>query len=166
MKFPLLIILFALMSSPSFGQTKPDSQTLQQILDELRAIHRDIRANSTTQLLLAEMQLAQTTLDRATQTRDTLRSEVTRLQADDKAAQAEIARTEESLGKTMDAAQKTQLLDRLDHLKEGSTRITATEHGESEQLQDVESRVRTAQSDLDNIQSQLSELVTKLGPVK
>lgn len=157
------MIFLGLMSSPGLGQTKSDSQTLQQILDEIRAIHRDIRANSTTQLLLAELQLAQTSLDRAIQRRDTLRSEVTQIQGDEKFGQADIA--EESAGKILDATQKAQLADRLDHLKEGLSRITAMEHGESEQLQDAETRVRTAQTSVDNIQSQLGELVKKLGSV-
>ena len=165
MKLIFVLIILGFNSSPALGQTKSDSQTLQQILDELRAIHRDVRANSTTQLLLAELQLTQTSLDRAIQRRDTLRSEVARLQGDEKVAQAEVARAEEAAEKALEAALKAQLADRLVHAKEGLTRITAIEHGEAEQLRETETRVRTAQTELEGIQGQLSELVKKLGPV-
>ena len=117
------LIAFGLMTTPGLSQTKPDGQTLQQILDELRAIHRDVRANATTQLLLAELQLTQISLDMAAQRRDTLRSEVTRLQGDEKAAQAEVARTEEAAARTMEVVQRAQLAYKLDHLKDGLTRI-------------------------------------------
>ncbi len=56
----------ALLACPVSGQTsKSDSQTQQQILDELRAIQRDLRASTTLQLLLAELQVTQAVLDHA-----------------------------------------------------------------------------------------------------
>jgi chromosome segregation ATPase len=167
MRFMLLVMFVGLMSGPVLGQTKSDPQTLQQILEELRAIHRDVRANSTMQLLLAESQLAQTSLDRATQRRDALRSEITRLQGDEKAAQAEIDRTQDTAEKPLlDSTQKAQLMDKLDHLKDGLTRITGTEHADAEELQDAEARVRAAQTEVDTIGRQLSQLVKKLSPVE
>ena len=68
MKSMGFLLVIGLLASPGLSQTsKPDSQTQQQILDELRAIHRDLRASTTLQLLLAELQITETSLDRATQ---------------------------------------------------------------------------------------------------
>jgi len=70
-----LLLFMGLLVSPGWSQTStPDPQTQQQILDELRAIHRDLRASTTFQLLLAELQITQTSLDRVTQRRDNLKA--------------------------------------------------------------------------------------------
>ena len=68
----LLLVLGLLASSGSSQTTKPDMEIQQRILEELRAIHRDMRSGTTLQLLLAELQVTQTTLDRAIQRRDNL----------------------------------------------------------------------------------------------
>ena len=166
-RLAILILLACVSNSANAqaAQAAPASpQKLQEILDELRAIHRDLRANATTQLLLAELQLAQTSLDRATQRRDGLRSEVIQLQGDEKSAQAELVRVAEVAEKSSDATLKVQLADRVRELKDGLARITVKEQGEADQLQDAENRARTAKGELDSVQSQLGDLVKRLAP--
>lgn len=167
MKSTRFLVLLCMLASPGFGQTsKPDPQIQQQILDELRAIHRDLRATTTLQLLLAELQLAQTSLDRATQRRDTLKVQVTQLQADEKTAQADVARIEAGLEKSSNPDLKEQFVGRLEELKDGLRKVTTQEEAKSEQLQDAESRLRTAQAEMDNVQAQLSDLTKKLSSAK
>ena len=60
------------------------------MINELRAIHRDRRAGTTLQLLLAEPQVTQTTLDHAIQERDELKEQSIQSQAEKTAAQAEV----------------------------------------------------------------------------
>ncbi len=164
MKSIHLLLLMGLLASPGLSQTsKPDSQTQQQILDELRAIHRDLRASTTLQLLLAELQLTQTSLDHATQRRDTLKAQVTQLQADKTSTQAEVARFEGGMGKVANPDQ--QFVERLEELKDQLRKVTAQEAATSEQLQEAEGRLRTAQAERENVQGQLSDLVKKLGAV-
>ena len=48
---------------PGFGQAtaQADSQTLQAILVEIRGLHNDVRLSETTQILLTELEMQQTT---------------------------------------------------------------------------------------------------------
>lgn len=164
MKSTHLLLVMALLARPGLSQTtKSDSQTQQQILDELRAIHRDMRASTTLQLLLAELQIAQTSVDRATQRRDTLKAKVTQLQVDKTSIQTEVARFESGMGKV--ANPDKQFVDRLEEMKDQQRKITTQEEATSEQLQDAEGRLRTAQAEQENVQSQLSDLVKKLGAI-
>lgn len=159
-----LLLVIGLFASPGLSQTsKPDSQTQQQILDELRAIHRDLRASTTLQLLLAELQMTQTSLDLATEKRDILKSQVTQLQADKTSGQAEVARF--AAGMTEAANPDQQFVDRLEELKDQLRKVTAREAAVSEQLQDAEGRLRTAQVERASVRDQLSEAVKKLGAV-
>ena len=159
-----LLLFMGLLVSPGWSQTStPDPQTQQQILDELRAIHRDLRASTTLQLLLAELQITQTSLDRATQKRDTLKAQVAQLQADIISAQAEVAKFETGMEKVANPDQ--QFVERLEDLKDELRKVTAQQAATSEQLQDAESRLRAAQAERENVQAQLSDLVKKLSPV-
>jgi len=154
-KSTCLLLVIGLLVSPGLSQTStPDPQTQQQILDELRAIHRDLRASTTLQLLLAELQITQTSLDRATQKRDTLKAQVAQLQADIISAQAEVAKFETGMEKVANPDQ--QFVERLEELKDGLRKVTAQEAATSEQLQDAESRLRAAQAERENVQAQLS----------
>ncbi|MBB5061594.1 chromosome segregation ATPase [Granulicella aggregans] len=164
MKFMRVLLVLGLFANSAPGQTsKPDTQTQLQILDELRAIHRDLRASTTLQLLLVELQVTQTTLDRAIQKRDTLKTQLTQVQVDKASAQAEVARFEGGMEKVENPEQ--QFIDRLVELKAVLGKVTAQEVATSEQLQDVEGRLRTAEAERENVQAQLSDLVKKLGAV-
>ena len=150
-----------MLASPALSQTKnTDTQVQQQILEELRAIHRDMRASSTLQLLLAELQITQTSLERANQNRDSLKMQLTQLQADKTATSGESARFEEGMSKVTNPEQ--EFVDRLEELKAQLQKITAQEKAVSERLEDAENHVRTAQSEHDNVQSQLGDVVKKL----
>ena len=164
MKSARLLLVVSLLASPGMGQTsKPDSQTQQQILDELRAIHRDLRASTTLQLLLAELQITQTSVDRAVQRRDALKTQAAQLHAEKATAQGEVARYEDGMAKVANPEQ--EFVERLEELKDGLRKVTAEEAATSEQLQDAENRLRTAQAERENVQGQLSDLMKKLSAV-
>ena len=93
MKRSIVVLVLGVLTSQALAQTSaPNAQTQQQILEELRAIHHDMQAGTSLQLLLAELQITQTSLDRATQRRDALKAQVTELQAEKTIARAEVDR--------------------------------------------------------------------------
>ena len=156
-----MILVVGVLVNPGLAQTgAPSAQTQQQILEELRAIHRDMQASTSLQLLLAELQITQTSLDRAIQRRDTLKEQVTHLQSEKAAARAEVDR----FGSGMEKVSKPDqdFADRFQELKDGLTKVTAQEAAASEQLQDAESRLRTAEAERETIDGQLSDLMKRM----
>jgi chromosome segregation ATPase len=157
-------ILFAITTfvgqGPSQSATPPDTQIQQQILEELRAIHRDMRTSSTLQLLLTELQITQASLDSANQSTDRLKTRLAQLQVEKAVAQREWAQYEEGISKFANPSQ--EFVDRLNQLKADLEKAVTQEKVTSDQLREAESRMRTAQSERDNVQAQLGDLVKKL----
>ncbi|WP_047492307.1 hypothetical protein [Terriglobus sp. TAA 43] len=95
MKALVFSFIIVVLANSGFGQSaNPDTQAQQQILEELRAIHRDTKAGSTLQLLLAELQIAQASLERANQGRESLKAQLAQSRVDNAAALAEVSRFE------------------------------------------------------------------------
>ena len=112
MKCLSVVLVLGVITSQALAQTSAsNAQTQQQILEELRAIHHDMQASTSLQLLLAELQITQASLDRATQRRDTLKAQVTELQAEKTTARAEVDR----FGSEMEEVSKPdqQFVDRF-----------------------------------------------------
>jgi hypothetical protein len=168
MKTSRLFLLFGMvtLAVPGVAQTsQPDSQTLKDILSEVRAIHNDVRLNETTQILLTEWQLQQTTVNAALQHRDSLRTELAQIQSNEKSTSAQAARFEdESSSPTVDPARKKQLADIEQQLKVGLAAQKVREDSVTNNLQEAELRLRNEQSTLDGIQAQLNDVVKKLQP--
>jgi chromosome segregation ATPase len=161
MKRLTFALFMGLLASPGFAQTsEPNPQTQQQILEELRAIHRDMQASTSLQLLLAELQITQTSLDLATQRRDTLKTQVTQLQAEKTTAQAEVDRFGSGMEKVSKPDQ--EFVDKFQELKDGLTKLTVQEAAATEQLQDAEGRLRAARAEKENVQGQLSDLMKRV----
>ncbi|NUQ28991.1 MAG: hypothetical protein HOQ35_10820 [Acidobacteriaceae bacterium] len=161
MKAQWILLVVGLLASPGAAQTTAiETQVQQQMLDELRAIHRDLKATSTLQFLLAELQIMESSVERANQNRDALKAEVAKLHADKLAMQSEVARFEDDMSKVTNP--QTQFIDRLNDLKDQLQKVTAHEAASSERLEDAERRMKAAQSERDDVQGQLSDLVKKL----
>jgi hypothetical protein len=78
--------LFALAVT-GFGQDREsDSQTLRQILVEIRGIHEDVRVTESTQILLTELEMQQSVVNRDTEDADNARSKLLDIQRDRKLA--------------------------------------------------------------------------------
>jgi len=161
MKAQWILLVAGLLVSPASAQTTSlETQVQQQMLDELRAIHRDLKATSTLQFLLAELQIMQSSVERANQNRDALKAEVAQLHADKVATQSEVTRFEDDMSKVTNP--ERQFVDRLNDLKDQLQKVAAQEAASSERLEDAERRMRAAQSERDDVQGQLSDLVKKL----
>lgn len=161
--FVLLVILGVL---PCFGQaTQTDSQTLQAILVEMRGLHNDVRLSETTQILLTELGIQQTAVNLASQRRDTLKSNVAQIQAQQKNIAGQLAQFEDRDRATIDPAQKRQLTQVEEQLKSSLAMMKIQDQDRANDLQDAESALRKEQDSLAAIQDQLNEVVKKLQPV-
>ena len=161
------LALFGILSVlPSFAQAnQTDSQTLQAILTEVRAIHNEARLGQTTQLLLAELQIQQTAVDRAIQRRDDLRSKLSQTQANQKELVERLARFQGvDVEATTDPEKKKDDVAYRDSVKSELEIVNSQARDVSNDLQEAENSLGREQSTLDNIQAQLSDVVKKLQP--
>ena len=160
-----LALLGILSVLPAFGQaTQTDSQTLQAILVEIRELHNDVRLSQTTQILLAEMQMQQTVVNRALEKRDNLKSSVEQVQNQEKATTSQIAQFEERANATIDPAQKKQMTQIEDQIKSQLASLKSQEKDRANDLAEAESRLTKEQDPLSSIQDQLNAVVKKLQP--
>jgi chromosome segregation ATPase len=106
------------LSKADVGQTQnQDSQILKQILAELRAIHEDMRVTETTQLLVAEIEMQQGVLNRATENVDNARTKLNGILADQKRLASELDRAEEALDKAGNADDRNGIAQTIDQFK-------------------------------------------------
>ena len=166
MKYLAALALLGIVSVvPAFGQaSQTDSQTLQAILVEIRGMHNDVRLSQTTQILLAEMQMQQTVVNRALEKRDNLKSSVEQVQNQEKATTSQIAQFEERANATIDPAQKKQMTQIEDQIKSQLASLKSQEKDRANDLAEAESRLTKEQDPLSSIQDQLNAVVKKLQP--
>ena len=160
----LIALLGSLSVLPSYAQTnQTDSQTLQAILAEVRAIHNEVRLSQTTQLLLTELEIQQTAVSRATQRRDDFRSKVLEIQAHEKEVAGRLDHFHPEA--ETNPAEKKEVGDMQESLKNELEGLKSQELQRSNDLQEAEISLRREQGTLDNIQAELNDVVKKLQPV-
>ena len=162
------MVCFALLAMsgvlPGLAQS-PDTETLRDILSEMRALHNDVRLSQTTQILLAELELQRGVVDKATEKRDGARNRVSNLQMNEKNFATQIAQNEENeKSMTLDPARQKQLADQVQMLKANIANFKSREDDATSALQDAETALRKEQSALQSIQDRLDEVVKKLQP--
>jgi hypothetical protein len=162
--FALLGIFSVLPAVAQSAQT--DSQTLESILVELRSIHEDVRLSQASQILLAELQIAQAAVEKATGRRDDQKMRMTQAQANQKNLSSQLARMEDSSSSTttLDPVQKKRIADTQDNLKTMLAQQQIEEQARSSDLTDAENALRKAQEALNGVQNQLNDVMKKLQP--
>jgi hypothetical protein len=130
----------------------------------MRGIHNDVRLSETTQILLTELEVQQTAVNRAMQKRDDAKGRVTQLQDNEKNFTAQMARFSDAADATTDPQQKKQLTQQVDQLKSQLTSFKTQEQDRATDLQDTETALRREQDTLAGIQDQLNAVVKKLQP--
>jgi hypothetical protein len=161
------VVLGVLGCGVGLGQTptQTDSQTLQAILVEMRALHNDVRLGTTTQILLTEMEVQRGVVDKAMEKRDNARSRVSQLQSTEKNFTAQIAQNEENAKTmTLDSVQQKRIADQVQSLKTNMALFKGQEDDAASALLDAESQLRKEQETFDGIQDQLNDVVKKLQP--
>jgi hypothetical protein len=144
----------------------PSEPSLQGILNELRAIHADMRAeaarNQSIELLLAELQIQAATVARAVQRVDAARSKTNEVQEGIRHIMADITTVEEAQNKVTTEADKNKLANEMDRLKGALSSIKGSEQDRLSNQQEAEASLRKAQDVYDAIEGQLSALMKAL----
>lgn len=167
MKMTVLAVIFCLMiAATSHGQNQDaDSQTLKAILAELRAIHQDIQVTETTQLLVAELQMQQGVVNRATESFDSAREKLDEVHRSEQQLEADLERTQDAINKTTNLDVKGALQEHGKQLMSNTDLLKKAERDSNANLQDMQQRLHAAQDKLASIETELSVAAARLGPL-
>lgn len=162
----LLAILCIVAAAAGRAQSQDtNSDTLKAILAELRAIHQDMQVTATTQLLVAELQMQQSVVTRATESADSARGQLEGVHRSQQQITAEIERTQDRLDKETNSDQKNQLGQRIEQMKSTIDMLKNSERDSDTKLQDMQQRLRDAQDKLAGIEAELNAAISRLAPV-
>jgi len=163
----ILVASFCSALLPSgFGQTQnTDSQTLRDILAELRAMHEDMRVTETTQLLVAELEMQQGVVNRATENTDSARAKLNDVRMELTQLAAEIQHTQDTLDKATDENDRKALPVEIDRLQSNVALMKAAERDANNTLQDMQQRLQNAQDKLAEIEAEMSAAISRLSPL-
>jgi chromosome segregation ATPase len=153
------------LALPGFAQTgASDTKTLQAILAEVRAIHDEIRATETTQILLTELGMQQSVLNRATERVNEARSRLSDNQRDQKVVAGDLARAQDKVSQISDPTEKMHLNEEIDRQKSNIAALKTDEQSRSTTLEEAREQLRTAQDNLDKTENELNAILRQLRP--
>jgi len=144
--------------------SESDSKTLQAILTEVQGIHDDIRATETAQILLAELEMEQGTVNRASQRLEDARSKLVQVQKDQKVVAADLEAAEDRLNQASDSAEQKALTQDVERLKSNLAALKSDEQARSSTRQEAQDQLRIAQDALDSTQNELNTIVKRFSP--
>ena len=161
---PLLLAILPFAAAvPCTAQAAPsDSQTLQSILSEIRAIREEVKTTETTQILLTELQMQQSVVNRATQQVADIEAKLTEAKAAQKFTADELERAKEQLGQTTDPQESKGLSHRIDDLKSNAAGLDAAVRERSASLQTAQQKLEDVQNALDDVEAQLNAIVRRM----
>ena len=156
----IVLAFAALSASAQAGQS--DSQTLQAILSELRAIHEEMKTTESSQILLTELQMQQNVVNRAAQHVEEMQAKLSDVRGEQKNDAGELNRLKEQLDRATDQQQVKDFSDKIAELKANISALDAMEQDRSASLDTAQQKLRDAQSSLDEIEDQLSSIVKRM----
>jgi DNA repair exonuclease SbcCD ATPase subunit len=165
--FFCMIALLAI-SACAFGQAaSTDTQTLQALLSEVRALRQDLRVslNRTqgNQILLARLQLQEGAVTRPDHLNDA-RQKLLETRVRQRELSSELKRTEEALNTAANPADNPQdLQDRIKHIKSDLEIAGNTAQQQQTTETQAEQQLRDEQYKLSAIEGQLDELIRTIG---
>jgi chromosome segregation ATPase len=149
----------------SFGQDREsDSQTLREILTEIRGIHEDVRVTESSQILLTELQMQQGVVNRATENVDSARSKLLDIQRDQKQVASELEHAEDQLSQASETDEKNHFAAEIERLKANIASLKVEESGCATTLQQMEQRLQAAQGSVEDIEKELNEIIARVRP--
>jgi chromosome segregation ATPase len=153
------------VAAATSGQSQAsDSQTLRDILGELRAIHEDLRVSETTQLLIAELQMQQAVVNRATEDTDNARTKLNDIHRDQKQIAAELERAEDQFDKAPSPDQRNAITQDIERHNSNLAGLKRAERDWNTTTQDMQQRLQNAQDKLATIEAELNGVIDRLGP--
>ena len=167
MRGPLLPIVALLgLSVSALGQaSSADTQTLQALLSEIRALRQELRVSlnraQNTQILLARLQIQEGVITRAADRLNQARQKLSDTQIHQKELALEQKRLEESSPAT-DPQEQSDLLDRINHVKSDLEVTAHLAHEQQTAEIQAEQQFRDEQDKLDALENQLDELMTNM----
>jgi len=156
---------FALGATGFAQNTASDSQTLRDILAEIRAMHEDMRVTQTTQILLTEFEMQQSVVNRATENVDSARTRLLDVQRDQKLVASELAHAEDEQSAASGIDERKHLADEVERHKANLDTLKTEAAGRATTLQQMEKRLQSAQESLENIENELNAIIARLHPV-
>ena len=167
MRGPLLrtIALLGLSVSAVGQASSADTQTLQALLSEVRALRQELRASlnraQNTQILLARLQIQEGVITRAADRLSQARQKLSDTQLHQKELGLEQKRLEESTPAT-DPQEQSDLLDRINHVKSDLEVTAHLAHEQQTEETQAEQQFRDEQDKLNALENQLDELMANM----
>ncbi len=162
-RFPILILVLLLISTPVVSQTGPDSKTLQALLEEVRQLRRDLRSTTVAaqraQILIYRVQAQESVVRRMQERVDDARSRLAQVRFEQNNRAATIKQFEEK--KSRSETPETEQKDLEDTLAQIKARFDADANKEGEiqaTITDAEDQLRLEQAKLGTLQEQLDRL--------
>jgi chromosome segregation ATPase len=161
------VVASALMSSMCVAQTAPsETQTLQALLVEVRAMHRDFVSSlarmQASQILLSRLQTQQAELNHASQRLNDTRLRLSQAQDEERHDSVDLERFEDELSSTSDEVKKTQLIENRNHARASITALHITENERATAEADAEQQLSREQETFDDLDTQLNEIVEQM----
>ena len=164
----LCLTALSAISACAFGQaSSSDSQTLQALLTEVRALRQELRASlnrtQSAQILLARFQVQEGVVAKASDRLNDARQKLLDTHVEQREVTAELKRLEEELNAAENAQQQADLQDRIKHIK--SDLEIAGNIAQQRQATEIqaERQLRDEQDKLAAIEGQLDELIRAMG---
>ncbi len=159
-------MLLATSSIATAQGKETDAQALQAILSEIRGMHSEMRIQEaraeTMQVLLFELQVQQTSLNRATQRADDARNKVSDIQDAQRHVAADLLRSEDQLKNTKDDMEKKHIEAEIEREKTELDSIKLMEQDRLTTQQQTNAQMQRAQTTLDTIQGELDQFMQTL----
>ena len=159
-----VIALLGTWGGYAVGQAAPsETQTLQALLNEVRALRQDVRVSlnraQTMQILLARFQMQEGVVTRASDRLNEARQKLSDTRMGQKEKNLQVKQLEDALDTAQNAQQQATLQERMKHTK-SDLEITAglVQQRQAEEMQ-AQQQLRDEQDKLGAIESQLDELI-------
>jgi chromosome segregation ATPase len=165
-----LFPMIALLAMPVYGlgqAASSDTQTLQALLNEVRALRQDLRVSlnraQSMQILLARFQMQEGVITRASDRLNDARQKVSDAHVHQKELALELKRLEDELNTAENPQQQNDLQDRIKHVK-SDLEVTGSlsQQQQATEIQ-AQQQLREEQDKLNALESQLDELVRSIG---
>jgi chromosome segregation ATPase len=164
LRTPLLFALLFLATSAPAQTKSADTQTLQQILGELRQLRRELQATAAAaqrmQILMYRLQAQETVVRRLQDRADDSRSKLTQIEQEKGKLSEGIKQFEDSQTQNQsdDPATRKEAEQTLANLK-GRLEVISSEETETQaKLTDTEEQLRVEQAKLGRLQDELDRL--------
>ncbi len=165
-----IFVVFGILAY-ALGQTKSsDTQTLQALLREVRALRQDLQVSmnrsQTMQILLARFQMQEGAITRASDRLNDARQKVLDSDIHQKELEIEVKKLEDTLSGTENRSEQTDLQGKIDRMKSELELAENTAQQQQATQTQAEQGLREEQDKLKAIESQLDEVIRAAAEVE